>query len=136
MGWFDNICAESRSNFFLSEQAYKVQFKSSKDLMSADECYSFIKKNTKPRELIQQEQLWKIPILLVCLGCIMVILIAFCFIFQCLVKRVQHARLPNQFEFDICQVEKSKIKSPVDRASQSEPPIPPDDTCCSCLKVK
>uniref|UniRef100_A0A6P4DXR2 LOW QUALITY PROTEIN: uncharacterized protein LOC108038098 n=1 Tax=Drosophila rhopaloa TaxID=1041015 RepID=A0A6P4DXR2_DRORH len=86
MDWFERICAESRSKFFTTQQAInnKIQQKSSDDLMSADECYSFIKKSIKPREIIGQEDLWKIPILLVCFGCILVILMAFCFVFQCL----------------------------------------------------
>ncbi|XP_016970302.2 uncharacterized protein LOC108038098 [Drosophila rhopaloa] len=136
MDWFERICAESRSKFFTTQQAInnKIQQKSSDDLMSADECYSLIKKSIKPRELIGQEDLWKIPILLVCFGCILVILMAFCFVFQCLLRRVNDSRLSNQFEIDICNVEKSKNNSRMHKASQSE--RPPNDSCCSCLKVK
>jgi len=133
MNWFNNICAESRLKFFPNHQPHKVQRESKDGLMSTEECYSFIKKNIKPKSAIQEEVFWKIPILLVCLGCIIVILTAFCFVFQCLVTRAKAARLPKQLDFDICKVENSKHHSTSHKASQSEQPTREDDKCCTCL---
>ncbi|XP_017009711.2 uncharacterized protein [Drosophila takahashii] len=133
MDWLDNICAESRSKFFANHQAPKIQREYKDGLMSTQECYSLIKKNIKPKNANQEEVFWKIPILLVCLGCIIVILMAFCFAFQCLITKVKAARLPKQLDFDICKVENSKNHSRIHKASQSEQPTKEEKKCCTCL---
>ncbi|XP_016963405.1 uncharacterized protein LOC108033572 [Drosophila biarmipes] len=134
MNWFNNICAESRLKFLANHEEPKVQRESKGGLMSAEECYSFIRKNIRPKSAIQEEVFWKIPILLVCLGCIIVILMAFCFAFQCLVTRAKAARLPKQLNFDICKVESSKNHPAIHKASQSEQPTYGDGMCCTCMR--
>ncbi|KQS61961.1 uncharacterized protein LOC26526270 [Drosophila erecta] len=134
MNWFTNKCDESRLRFFPNLLTFKGERTYGADLMSADECYSFIKKNLKSRNAVEEEVLWKMPILLVCLGCIIVILFAFCFAFQCLITKLKSAKMPKQFEFDICEVERSRNQRPMDKASQSDRPRKKGKSCCTCVK--
>ncbi|XP_015052943.2 uncharacterized protein LOC26535960 [Drosophila yakuba] len=134
MNWFNNLCDESRLKFFPNLPTLKAKRKYGVDLMSADECYSFIKKNLKARNVAEEELLWKVPILLVCLGCIIVILFAFCFAFKCLITKVKSAEMPKHFDFDICEVGKSHNQPPIHKASQSDHPTKKGKTCCTCLK--
>ncbi|XP_033173177.1 uncharacterized protein LOC117150417 [Drosophila mauritiana] len=132
MNWFNNICEESRLKFFPNLQTVKTKRKYEIGLMSVDECYSFIRKNLKSRNVVEEELLWKIPILLVCLGCIIVILFAVCFTVQCLITKVKTAEVPKSFDFDICEVEKPKAQ-PIHKASQIDQPEKATN-CCTCLK--
>eukprot|EP00099_Drosophila_melanogaster_P005240 NP_001246068.1 uncharacterized protein Dmel_CG43054 [Drosophila melanogaster] len=132
MNWFNNICEESRLKFFPNLQTVKAKRKYEIGLMSADECYSFIKKNLKSRNVVEEEMLWKVPIILVCIGCIIVILFAFCFAFQCVITKVKTAKVPKRFDFDICEAEKPKAQ-PIHKASQIDHPKK-GTNCCTCLK--
>ncbi|XP_017059669.1 uncharacterized protein LOC108100348 [Drosophila ficusphila] len=133
INWLDTICAESRSKFFPSKTAYKVLRKANNGLISTDECYSFIKKNIKPKHIIQEDELWKIPIILVCLGCILVIIMTICFVCQYLIGKVQASTRHTQFDFNICDEKRSKQNH---KAVQSERQKSDDKTWCTCLRSK
>ncbi|XP_017063858.1 uncharacterized protein LOC108103056 [Drosophila eugracilis] len=132
MNWFNNICEESRSKFSVKKEAFKVQrkYEKNRNLMSADECYSLIKNNLKPRRIVREDIVWKIPILLICFGCVLVLLMAFCFVFNCFITKVKATKMPKRFEFDICE------QQPVHRGVHSERPNQDSKTCCNCSNRK
>lgn len=110
-GWFDNLCAESRANFIANEQHSKVHKESTSkrdgDLMSADECYNFIRTNMK-RDT-NDDILWKLPLILLILGCLLMFLMAFCFFCQCMYRKIMRSQLAKEINnIDICQAEEQK----------------------------
>ncbi|KAH8341302.1 hypothetical protein KR059_002197, partial [Drosophila kikkawai] len=108
INWFNNFCAQSRSKFFTNLPESKEHLKFGDNLISADECYALIKRNMKRSENekdTNEDALWNIPIILISLGCILVILMAFSFVIQCLVAKLRSSRIGEQFESDICKLE-------------------------------
>lgn len=138
LNWFDNICAESRSKFFANELESKEPGQLSDDLISKNECYTFIKEKIKRSQIEREDILWKIPIILISLGCFLVILMALSFVGQCLVMRLKNSGTFEKFESDICKVEEeAKVVIPSSAPSASpKGKVSPKSKCCSCLSAK
>ncbi|KAH8410576.1 hypothetical protein KR009_003811, partial [Drosophila setifemur] len=133
-GWFDRLCADSRSNFIVSKQRSKVHVQSHSvdDLMSAQECYNYIKRNIKSNKDMDDDVFWKIPILLLILGCALVVSMAFCYVLQRLVTKVKKSRLQQNFNFDVCHVEKAKSHNSSPHSSHHKSTKEKNSSCCSC----
>ncbi|KAH8282962.1 hypothetical protein KR054_011170 [Drosophila jambulina] len=123
MNWFDNFCAESRSKFFT-----KVPINLGDNLISADECYSLIKKNIKRSENETDDILWKIPIILITLGCSLVVLMAVSVALQCLLTKLMRLRTSEDSDSDDCIIEEQKKDSPKPKKKCS----PKTKKICSC----
>ncbi|KAH8333147.1 hypothetical protein KR074_007926, partial [Drosophila pseudoananassae] len=109
-GWFDNLCAESRANFIANEQHSKVHLQSTSkrvgDLMSAGECYNFIRTNLKSRKDTNVDALWKLPMILLIIGCLLMFLMVFCFFCQFVYRKIKESQLAKDIKsIDICQAE-------------------------------
>ncbi|XP_030561302.1 uncharacterized protein LOC115763033 [Drosophila novamexicana] len=140
--WFNQVCADCRSQFPSSGVNQRLKEggqKSKVGLISAEECYRSIKRST---ELLatdgydKDEVWWKVPLILLVLGCILVFSIVTCLVCQKVVKTVQE-RMSQHVDFNVCE---SKKKRNVCRRRKRPPPPQRTSSCddrklsskCSC----
>lgn len=130
-GWFDNLCADSRANFIANDQHSKVHKETTSkrdgDLMSADECYNFIRTNM--RRDMNEDTLWKLPLILLIIGCLLVFVMCFCMFCQFLFRKIMGSQLEKQInKIDMRQAEEQN--SPIFRQSKTQ--VKDSHTYCSC----
>lgn len=126
--WFNKVCTQCREQF-PKKDANQVSGESENSLITAEECYSSIKRSAESEQVnnfFQNDIWWKVPIVLLICGSILVILISFCFICQRIVSNLQ-SQVPPSVDIDVCERESNVpkrrsqccVSEPTDRRSSS-----------------
>lgn len=119
--WFNRVCADCRSHFQRNSVRKRFQNPiehSTANLISTEECYKSIKRSIEnlTRESSHKDEIWwKMPIVLLIFGCVLVLSIGFCLLAQKVVSIIEE-RI-DQTDIDICEdkgeyeAEKGRCKS-------------------------
>lgn len=126
--WFNKVCNQCREQF-PRKAAEQISEESEKGLITAEECYSSIRRSAESEseqanDFLKDDIWWKVPMVLLICGSVLGILMLFCFLCQRIVYMLQ---VPPTVDIDICERESSTVRrrnqccdsEPTDRRSSS-----------------
>jgi len=117
--WFNKVCSQCREQF-PRKDTDQVSEESARGLITAEECYSSIKRSAESEQannFFQNDIWWKVPMVLLICGSILVILMSFCFICQRIVNNLQKQVPPSVV---VCERE-SNLPKRRNQCCESEP---------------
>ncbi|KAH8397619.1 hypothetical protein KR215_007861, partial [Drosophila sulfurigaster] len=108
--WFNKVCTQCREQFpkrIIKQHSKKSLRSWGAKLITPEECYASIKSSESEavNNFVHDDIWWKLPMVLLICGCILVILMAFCFLCQRCVEKI-HQHVPPRVDIDICERER------------------------------
>ncbi|KAH8378264.1 hypothetical protein KR093_010462, partial [Drosophila rubida] len=111
--WFNKVCTQCREQFpssNLDDHSYDQIGKSPEKLITAEECYTSMKRSAESDSesvgnFIQDDIWWKIPMVLLICGAILILLMSFCFLCQKFSEKIQ-GQVSHRVDIEVCERER------------------------------
>jgi len=127
--WLNKVCTQCREQFpsKVGEQHFEEDLqKPEVGLITAEECYSSIRivESENDNNFFKDDIWWKVPMVLLILGSILVTLISFCSICLRLLDKLQE-QVPPNVDIDVCErninISKSRTSTSTSKINPNNP---------------